>query len=289
MQDINLLKQALPYFRKFKGSLFVIKFGGEPLRSADTLDSLAEDISFLHSIGIRVVLVHGGGKQVTDMEKTLGAESRFVGGRRVTDAKSLEALKMVLGGKLNMELVACLRKYGIPAVGLSGVSANLITANKRPPKKVSGSDEVVDFGHVGDIASFDTRALRLLLDNGYLPIVCPVSADREGNILNVNADSAACRLAAELKAEKLLLLTDKIGVMTDPDDPTTLISQLNAEQARQSISQGIIAGGMIPKVEEALAALESGVQQVHILSAVEPHTLLVEIFTETGCGTMVTR
>jgi acetylglutamate kinase len=288
MQDINLLKQALPYFRKFKGSLFVIKFGGEPLRSQETLDSLAEDISFLHSIGIRVVLVHGGGPQVTDVEKLIGAESRFVAGRRVTDEKSLEALKMVLAGKINIELVARLRKYGIPAVGLTGVSANIITATRRPPTKVTGSNEVVDFGLVGDIEKIETGTISQLLDQGLLPIVCPLSADREGNILNVNADVVASRLAASLKAEKLLLLTDKMGVMTNVDDPTTLISQLTADQGRDAIRQGIIKGGMIPKVEEALRSLQNGVQQVHILSAVEPHTLLVEIFTETGCGTMLT-
>lgn len=288
MQDINLLKQALPYLRKFKGSLFVIKFGGEPLRSRETMESLAEDISFLHSIGIRVVLVHGGGPQVTQVEKLIGAESRMVGGRRVTDAKSLEAVKMVLGGTVNIDLVAVLRKYGISAVGLTGVSANLITANKRPPTKVTGSDEVVDFGFVGDIEKVDPSVLSVLLDQGLLPIVCPLSADRDGQVLNVNADSAAAKIAGALKAEKLLLMTDTLGVMQDVKVPESLISTLTTEQAQESIRRGIIKGGMIPKVEEALGAIRHGVHQVHILSAIEPHSLLVEVFTESGCGTMLT-
>lgn len=287
MQDINLLKQALPYFRRFKGSLFVVKFGGEPLQSAELLDALAEDISFLHSIGIRVVVVHGGGPQITELEKKLGAESRFVGGRRVTDADSLEALKMALAGKINADLTASLKRYGVRAVGLSAISGDIFTTVRRPPKQVSGSEEVVDFGFVGDIASVNTDPIVTLLDNGYLPVICPLSADVHGQILNVNADVAATRLAWELKAEKLLLLTGTLGVMKDIDDPTTLISKMDAAQAHEAIRQGIISGGMIPKVEESLLAIENGVKQVHILSAVEPHMLLVEIFTETGCGTML--
>lgn len=287
MNDISILKQALPYIRRFKGALFVVKFGGEAMRTREQLDRLAEDIAFLHQIGIPLVVVHGGGAQVTEMEKKLGVSSRFVAGRRVTDAGSLEVLKMILSGTLNLDLVAALRGVGVKAVGLSGVSAGLLESRRKPPTKVTGSDEVVDFGHVGEVVKVDTSVLEPLLKDGFLPVISPLSADAEGNILNVNADTAATRIAAALKAEKLLLMSDKSGVLANLDDPTTLISQLDSDKARQAIAQGIIKGGMIPKVEESLAALDAGVRSVHVLSALEPHALLIEIFTESGCGTML--
>lgn len=287
MQEISTLKQAIPFVRKFKGSLFVIKFGGEAIRTPESLRRLCEDISFLHDVGIRVVIVHGGGKQVTELEGKLGIESRFVAGRRVTSEESLEALKMVLAGKLNIELTAGLQGMGMKAVGLSGVSGGLVSANRRPPKKVTGSDEVVDFGLVGDIASINKDLLQTLLDAGYIPVVSPVGVDEKGQILNVNADVAAATIASTLPAEKLLLMSDTQGVMTDLNDPTSMISQLSATQAREAIRQGIIQGGMIPKVEMGLKALEAGVNRVHILSATEPNTLLLEVFTESGCGTML--
>ncbi|MCC5876645.1 MAG: acetylglutamate kinase [Candidatus Sumerlaeia bacterium] len=287
MQEISILKQAIPFVRRFKGSLFVLKFGGEAIRTQDALDRLCEDISFLHDVGIRVIIVHGGGKQVTELEGKLGAESRFVAGRRVTSPESLEALKMVLAGKLNIELVATLQGMGMKAIGLSGVSCGIINATKRPPKKVTGSDEVVDFGEVGDIQSVDKTILESLLAQGCIPVVSPLAADRDGRILNVNADVAAAKIASSFPAEKLLLMSDTQGVMTDLNDPTSMISQLDATQAREAIRQGIIKGGMIPKVEMGLGALEAGVNSVHILSATEPNTLLLEIFTESGCGTML--
>lgn len=287
MNDIAILKEALPYLRKFKGSLFVIKFGGEAMRTREALELLAEDIAFIHGVGISVVLVHGGGAQVTEMEKKLGVESRFVAGRRVTDEGSLSVLKMVLGGTLNLDLVGVMKQFGAKAVGLSGASGGLLEATKRPPKKVTGSDEVVDFGHVGDITSVDVTVIHSLLKDGFLPIISPLAADAQGNVLNVNADVAAARIASALKASKLLLMSDIPGVMEDTKDRTTLIGQLDTAQAQAAIKQGIISGGMIPKVEESLAALKNGVKQVHILSATEPHTLLLEVFTESGCGTMI--
>ncbi|HMZ51359.1 MAG TPA: acetylglutamate kinase [Candidatus Sumerlaeota bacterium] len=287
MNDIAILKEALPYLRKFKGSLFVIKFGGEAMRTREALELLAEDIAFIHGVGISVVLVHGGGAQVTEMEKKLGVESRFVAGRRVTDEGSLGVLKMVLGGTLNLDLVGVMKQFGAKAVGLSGASGGLLEATKRPPKKVTGSDEVVDFGHVGDITSVDVTVIHSLLKDGFLPIISPLAADAQGNVLNVNADVAAARIASALKASKLLLMSDIPGVMEDTKDRTTLIGQLDTAQAQAAIKQGIISGGMIPKVEESLAALKNGVKQVHILSATEPHTLLLEVFTESGCGTMI--
>lgn len=288
MQDITLLKEALPYLRRFKGTLFVIKFGGEAMRSPESLEMLVEDLSFLWSVGIQVLLVHGGGNQVTEMEQRLGVQSRKVGGRRVTNKESLDVLKMVLAGQMNVDLVAALQGAGVNAVGISAASAGIVKAKRRAPTKVSGGgEEVVDFGEVGDVESVDPAALQTLLREGYLPVLSPLSADEEGNLLNVNADTVASRVASALKAEKLLLLSTTLGVMKDVNDPTTLISELNSAKAREAINRGIISGGMIPKVEEALQALQDGVKKVHVLSALEPHTLLVEVFTESGCGTML--
>ncbi len=288
MQDISLLKEALPYLRRFKGAAFVVKFGGEAIRTPEQTAQLAQDLSFLYSVGIQVVLIHGGGAQVTEMETRLGVTSEKVGGRRITSRDSLEVLAMVLGGKMNAQMCAALRAQGVRVAGMSVLSGPIIEARRRPPIKVSGGgDAPVDFGEVGEVVSVDPTLLRHLLGQGYLPVLSPLAADDEGNLLNINADTVAARIAGALGAEKLLLMIDKLGVMHKLDDPTTLISQLDARQAREAITQGIISGGMIPKVEEALDALSNGVRQAHILSALEPHQLLLEIFTDTGCGTML--
>lgn len=288
MEDITVLKQALPYIRRFKGSTFVIKLGGESMASPEVLERLIEDVTLLHLVGIRVVLVHGGGVHVTRLAEQLGIETRFVGGRRVTDEASLDVLKMVLAGKISVEILSMLKRKGVKAMGVSGVAAGVIEARRRPPTAVSGSDgEVVDFGEVGDVERIDTEMISMLLEAGYLPVLSPLGADADGNVLNINADTVACRLAASLQAEKLLLMTGALGVMADLKDPTTLISRLSADDARKAIRDGIIGGGMIPKVEEALAAIEQGTGQVHVLSATEPHQILLEVFTPSGCGTML--
>lgn len=288
MEDITVLKQSLPYIQRFKGTTFVVKFGGEAMRDTETLEALIEDLTLLHTVGIRIVVVHGGGRHVTDMAKALGIESSFVAGRRVTDDKVLDVLKMVLSGKISVEILSLLKKKGVRAMGVSGVAAGVIEARKRPPTKVSGGgDELIDFGQVGDIERIDTGLIQLLLDQGYIPVLSPLGADAEGNVLNINADTVASRVASELRAEKLLLMTATPGVMADLKDPTTLISRLTAEEARDAIGSGVIAGGMIPKVEEALRALDRGCAQVHILSAIEKHQILLEVFTKSGAGTML--
>lgn len=288
MQDVTLLKESLPYFRRFRGTTFVIKIGGEAIKDQETLKNFAEDIALITSVGIRVVIVHGGGHQISEVQEMLGIETKMVGGRRITDEKTLDIVKMVLAGKMSVEIVAALKAQGVGAMGVSAVSAGIIEGRRRPPRKVSGGgDEIVDFGFVGDIVNADIGALNLLLNNGLVPVLSPLGADNEGNIYNMNADLVASRIAAEFKAEKLLLMTAVPGVMVDLKDRTTLISQITASEARESIRKGMIAGGMIPKVEESLRALESGVKQVHILSAVEPHQLMLEIFTQSGCGTML--
>jgi len=288
VEDITVLKQSLPYIQRFKGTTFVVKFGGEAMTDPEILERLIEDITLLHLVGIRLVVVHGGGKHVTATADALGIETTFVGGRRVTDVDTLDVLKMVLAGKISLEILSLLKKKGVRAMGVSGVAAGVIEARRRPPVKVTGSnDEVVDFGEVGDIERIDTRLLELLVDEGYVPVLSPLGADSEGNILNINADTVAARLAAQLESEKLVLMTATPGVMADLDDETSLISRLTIDEAREAIASGVIAGGMIPKIEESIRALEKGAGRVHILSAVEPHQLLLEVFTKSGAGTMI--
>lgn len=288
MENINVLRQALPYIQRFKHKTFVIKFGGEAIDDPAVLERLIEDVALLHLVGIRVVLVHGGGKQTTETAAALGIETKFVGGRRVTDAQTIDVLKMVLAGKLNVELLTMLKKKGVRATSVSGVAAGIIEARKRPPGLVTGGgDQPVDLGQVGDIVRLDTSFIRLMLDSNYVPVLSPLGSDDEGNVLNINADIVASRLASELRAEKLILMTGAPGVMQDMDDPTTLISRMTIAEIRQAIASGFIKGGMIPKLEESIRCLESGCERVHILSAVEPHQLLLEVFTESGCGTML--
>lgn len=288
MEDITVLKQSLPYIQRFKGTTFVIKLGGDALEDAEGLERLIEDITLLHLVGIQLVIVHGGGKAVTDLAKQLGIETTFVAGRRVTDKGSLDVLKMVLAGKVSLDILSLLKKKGVKAMGVSGVAAGVIEARRRPPVKVEAAgDTLVDYGEVGDIQRVDSEVLKLLLSKGYVPVLSPLGADAEGNILNINADTVAARVAAELHAEKLLMMTGTPGVMHDLKDRTSLISRLTAEEARDLIRQGIISGGMIPKIEAALAALGRGCSQVHVLSAMEPHQMLLEVFTKAGSGTMI--
>lgn len=288
MENIAVLKQALPYIQRFKGKTFVVKFGGEAFTDSDIFERLMDDVALMHLVGIRVIVVHGGGKHVTELGKQLGLESKFVGGRRVTDEQSLDVVKMVLAGKISIEILSMLKKKGVRAMGLSGVSASVIEARKREPTKVSGSgDEIIDFGEVGEVERIDAHLLELLLSEGYIPVISPLGADADGRVLNINADTVAAWVASSLQAEKLLLLTATPGVMTDLADPTTLISRLSAREAEDAISAGVIKGGMIPKIEESLKSLARGTGQVHILSAIEPHQMLLEIFTQSGCGTML--
>lgn len=288
MENIKVLRQALPYIQRFKNKIFVIKIGGEALDNLEALENLIEDVALLHLVGIRVVLVHGGGKQTTETAKAMGIETKFVGGRRVTSEETIDVLKMILAGKLNVELLSMLKRKGVRATSVSGVAAGIIEAKKRPPRKVpGGGDDPIDFGHVGDIVRIDTSFIELMLDSDYVPVLSPLGSDEDGNVLNINADVVASRIAAELRAEKLLLLTGAPGVMVDLNDPTSLISRMSIAEIKQSIDDGFIKGGMIPKLEESVRCLENGCERVHILSALDPHQLLLEIFTESGCGTML--
>jgi acetylglutamate kinase len=283
--EATALKHAVPYIRIFKGRTFVLKAGGGALEREATARALVEQVDVLHQVGIRVVLVHGGGTQSTDLARALGAEARFVEGRRVTDEKALEVAAMVLNGAVNTQLLAFCRKAGVPAVGVSGVDAGLIQARKRPPVRVG--DELVDYGFVGDIAAVDPKVLVSLLDSGYVPVVSPLSAADDGTLLNINADTVASALAVALKAEKLLFLTGAPGILERSDDPGSLVSYTDLAGLRRLRDEGGLVRGMLPKTSAIEAAIHGGVRRVHILSHDLPDGLLAEVFTNEGVGTLV--
>jgi acetylglutamate kinase len=279
------LKHAVPYIRIFKGKTFVLKAGGGALEREATARALVEQIEVLHQVGIRVVLVHGGGSQSTDLARALGAEARFVEGRRVTDAKALEVAAMVLNGAVNTHLLAVCRSVGLPAVGVSGVDAGLIQARRRPPVRVGA--ELVDYGFVGDVAAVDPKVLTDLMDAGYVPVVSPLSAAADGTVLNINADTIASALAVALGAEKLLFLTGAPGILERADDPGSLVSYTDLAGLRRLKDEGGLVRGMLPKTSAIEAAIQGGVRRVHILSHDLPDGLLAEVFTNQGVGTLV--
>jgi len=290
--DIATLLQALPYIRRHKGATLVIKCGGEVARDSDALDLLARDIALCAHVGIRTVVVHGGGPQATELALKLGHEPNIIEGRRVTDDATLEVAKMVFAGQINIDILGALRRHGTLPVGVSGVDANLISAVRRPATSITdaqtGETRQVDFGHVGDITEVNTRLLKKLLDDGYVPVLASLGSDREGNIFNINADTVAARVAMDMKADKLLLLTNAPGLLQDPDDPATLISHICASRSEELLKTGAIRGGMVPKITTLVEAVRGGVSRAHILDGKAPHSLLIELFTKDGNGTMVT-
>ncbi|MBT9172128.1 MAG: Acetylglutamate kinase [Syntrophomonadaceae bacterium] len=284
----EVLIEALPYLRKFADKSFVIKYGGQAMVSEEFKKSVIMDLILLKYIGINPILVHGGGAEVTRMLERLGKKAVFANGLRVTDAETMEVVEMVLVGKVNKEIVGLINRHGGKAVGLSGKDADLLVARRRPPEKVNGSEQVVDLGQVGDIEQVNPGVLQTLCSQGYIPVISSIAVGREGESLNINADHVAGQLAAALRAEKLILLTDVEGIFADPAIPGSLISTLPKEQALAMIRAGKINKGMIPKVEACLMALEQGVGRTHIIDGRLPHALLLEIFTDHGIGTMVT-
>lgn len=283
---VSALKHAAPYIRLFKGKVFVIKAGGEVFADQKNATALMEQVGILHQVGIRIVLVHGGGPQSTELASLLGLDTRFVDGRRVTDCDSLNVTTMVLNGQINTRILATCRDLQIPAVGISGVDAGLIRAHKRPPVERDG-EPAVDYGFVGDIDSVDADILRTQLDNGLMPVVSPVSCDESGTILNINADTVAAAIAAELNAEKLLLATGAAGILEDANDPTSLISYIDRAALRKLRESGSLADGMLPKAAAIDSAIANGVQRVHVISSKLPDSILLEVFTNEGTGTLV--
>src|SRR2546428_5284335 len=253
---LDLLREALPYIQRFKGQTFVVKLSGKATEDHENLSSLAEELALLHQVGIRLCVVHGGGKQLSDLASMMGIKQTIINGRRVTDDATLEMAKMIFAGKINTDILAALRNRGIEAVGLSGVDGNIVHAERRPPKEVlnreTGESEQVDFGHVGDILEINARLLTVLLDQGYLPVVSSLGADAEGKVFNINADTIASAIAIQLKAEKLVLLSDVDGIYLSAGEPQTKLSRLSADEASALIEKGTATGGMIPKLQNII-------------------------------------
>ena len=291
IETLDILRESLPYIQRFKGKTFVIKFSGKVTEDKAVLLSLAEELALLHQVGIRICVIHGGGKQLTQLAQKLGVVQTVIEGRRVTDDDTLELAKMIFRGKINTEILSALRNRGIHAVGLSGIDGAVINAKRRPPKDVvnrdTGVSEMVDFGHVGDVVDVDTRLITLLLENDYLPVISSLAADDDGKIYNINADTIASEIAARLGAEKLILLSDVNGIYLDPNDETTKIDRLSAREARQLITQGKATGGMIPKLENLILLLDRGVHSAHVIGGTRQNGLLAEVFTDQGTGTML--
>ena len=283
---VSALKHAAPYIRLFKGKVFVLKAGGEIFADTAQTRALMEQVGILHQVGIRVVLIHGGGPQSTRLAAALGLNTTFVDGRRVTDGASLDVATMVLNGQINTRVLAACRDLQIPAVGISGVDAGLIRAHRRPPVEREGGSPV-DYGFVGDIDSVEADILRKQLDNGLMPVVSPLSCDESGTLLNINADTVAAAIAAELGAEKLILMTGAPGVLEDAGDPQSLISYIDRTRLDALRSAGKLADGMLPKAAAIDAALANGVSRVHVISHKVPDSLLLEVFTNEGTGTLV--
>ena len=283
---IRALKSAAPYIRMYKGKTFVVKAGGGVFADTESTRVLIEQIAILHYFGVRVVMVHGGGPQVTELEGALGLKSRIVQGRRVTDQKSIDVTAMVLNGLINTRILGICRDLNIDAIGISGVDAGLIRAHKRPPVKVDGG-EVVDFGFVGDINGVDTTVLKKLLDNGLMPVVSPLSADENGILLNINADTVAAAIGAELNAEKLILCTGAPGILERVEDSGSLISYTDLRGLKRLRDEKRIVDGMLPKAKAIEDAIRGGVRRVHVVSYKSPEGILGEVFTNEGTGTLI--
>jgi len=288
---LDLLREALPYIQRFQGKTFVIKLSGKVTEDKDNLSSLAEELALLHQVGIRICVIHGGGKQLSELASKLGVAQTIIEGRRVTDDATLEMAKMIFAGKINTDILAALRNHGIEAVGLSGVDGNIVHAERRPPKEVvnreTGAREQVDFGHVGDVVEINARLLTVLLDHGYLPVISSLGADADGTVFNINADTIAAEIAVRLQAEKLILLSDVDGIYLRPGEPETKLSRLSVDEAEALLKSGAASGGMIPKLQSITALIRRGLRTTHIISGTNRNALLSEIFTNEGTGTMI--
>lgn len=275
---VRVLSEALPYIQQFAGRTIVVKYGGAAMKDSNLKEKVIRDVVFMACVGLRPVVVHGGGPEINTWLDKLGIEPQFKNGLRVTDAATMDVVEMVLVGRVNKEIVALINQAGGSAVGLCGIDANMIRA--RPA-------DAEDVGFVGDVAHIDTRILETLVENGHIPVVSSVAADEMGQSYNINADTVAGEIAAALGAEKLILLTDTAGILRDYRDPSTLIPKLDLQGARQLIETGIVAGGMIPKVNCCVRSLAQGVKAAHIVDGRLPHALLLEIFTDAGIGSMI--
>jgi acetylglutamate kinase len=283
---VRALRGAAPYIHMYKGKVFVIKTGGGAFRDGAAMRSFMEQVAILHHLGIRIVLVHGGGPQLDTLTKKLGVETRMVQGRRVTDGGAIDVACMALNGLINTRLLGLCREFSIDAIGLSGVDAGLVKAHKRAPVTLA-SGEVVDYGMVGDIDSVDGSVITRLLDAGFLPVVSPLSCDATGHLLNINADTVAAAIGGAMDAEKLILCTGAPGILERLDDPQSRISYTDVAGLRRLREDGALADGMLPKSSAIESAIRGGVRRVHVISYSAPDALLAEIFTNEGTGTLV--
>ena len=287
MKRVDVLMEALPYIQQFHGKTVVVKLGGHAMIDSDTLDTVIQDLVLLHYVGMKVVIVHGGGPEITSKMKAMGKEPKFVGGLRITDLETLEIAQMVLVGKINDGIVSLIAKFGAQGVGLSGNDGNMIIAKKISPKKVVVDDEEqeIDLGHVGDIEEINPELLEGLINKSYIPVIAPIGMDRKGHSLNVNADTAAGEIAIALKAYKFINMSDIDGIMNA--GRTRTYHRLTISEAKSLINDGIIVGGMIPKLDACIKCLENGVSYAHIINGNKNHNLLLELFTREGIGTMI--
>lgn len=273
----EILTQALPYIRRYTGKVVVVKYGGNAMINEELKQQVMEDIVLLWLIGVKVVLVHGGGPEITDMMKKLGKKSEFVDGLRVTDEETIEIVQMVLTGKVNKSLVNLLEMKGGNAIGLSGTDARLIEASMKDER----------LGFVGDVTKINIDPVLGLLERGYIPVISTIGCDKEGNVYNINGDTAAAHIAGALEAERLIMMTDIDGILEDMDDPDTLIPELTISEAQMLYERGIISGGMIPKVDCCIEAISNGVKNVVILDGRISHSILMELLTNEGAGTLI--
>ena len=279
IERAEVLTQALPYIRRYTGKTVVVKYGGNAMINEDLKLQVMEDIVLLWLIGIKVVLVDGGGPEISEMMAKLGKKPEFVDGLRVTDKETVDIVQMVLAGKVNKTLVNLIEKKGGKAVGISGMDGQLIKAEIKDER----------LGYVGNITKINIGAVTDLLNMGYIPVVSTLGCDNDGNAYNINGDTAAAHIAGALEAERLIMMTDIAGILRDKDDPTTLIPEITVSEAKQLYAEGVISGGMIPKVECCVEAIKKGVKNVIIMDGRVPHSILMELLTDEGAGTMVTR
>lgn len=275
-QRANVLIQALPYIQKYYNKIIVVKYGGNAMINEELKEAVMGDIVLLSLIGVKVVLVHGGGPEITDMLKRVGKESKFVDGLRVTDKETVDIVQMVLAGKINKNLVNLLQTKGGKAIGLCGIDGHMIKAEMKRK----------DLGYVGEVTDVDVQPILDVLEKGYIPVVSTVGYDDDGNSYNINADTAAAKIAGQLKCESLISMTDIAGILRNKDDPSTLIPKIYVSEAPQLIAQGIISGGMIPKIECCIEAIRRGVKKVFVIDGRIPHAILIETLTDEGIGTM---
>ncbi|NYT02153.1 MAG: acetylglutamate kinase [Methanosarcinales archaeon] len=283
----QVLIEALPYIREFYDSIMFYNIGGSIMSNREILEDFIQDIILLRYVGVHPVVVHGGGPEISGAMERFGKKAEFVGGLRVTDRETLEIARMVLVGNINAEMVSLIGKYGGKGIGLSGKDGQLIMARKKAPVTVKGTNEQVDLGYVGEVDRINPEIIMITAGKGYIPVISPIAVDKDGNSFNVNADTAAGAIAVSLMAKKLLSITDVEGVRRNADDPKSVISRFTASEFDQLVDDGIIKGGMIPKVEACVRAVEKGVERAHIIDGRIPHAILLELFTDSGVGTMV--